>query len=126
MDDQQWARFETEFAARIADKIGSLYDASQISVAVAPRRDGHPAAVHIWAASKESTTGYPFLLNAYLVWRERAIEDLITRADPGYFEAYLNSVPRKMEEWMTKLPIDFGSRTQRESMVLVTLDHFDA
>ena len=124
MNANDWQRFENEFAIRIAEKIGSLYRAKQVTVAVAPHEDGHPSGVRITAENCVGNTGFPHLLNVYLTWRDGAIEQLLT--DSNNFDAYLKSLPSKMEGWMQERPIDFGSLTQREPLERLHLDHFDA
>jgi hypothetical protein len=124
MNANDWRKFEEEFAIQIANKIGSLYHARQITVEVIRYEKGHPARVRIGAESREGDTGFPYLLNVYLVWREGAIEQLL--ANPANFGAYVESLPAKMQAWMRERPIDFGSRTQREPLERLYLDHFDA
>ncbi len=63
------------------------------------------------------------MLNVHLTWRERAIEELL--ANPDNFDAYLESLPSKMQRWMRERPIDFGSRTQRKPLEHFYLDNFD-
>jgi len=119
-----WQTFEDEFAIRIAEKIGGLYHAQQVTVDVIRHGNGHPARVRIGAESREGDTGFPYLLNVHLTWREGAIERLL--ANPDNFDAHVESLPGKMQEWMQERPIDFGSRTQREPLERLDLDHFDA
>lgn len=124
MNANDWQRFEDEFAIRIAERISGLYHAQQVTVDVVRHESGHPSRVRIGAKSREGDTGFPYLLNVYLTWRERAIEELL--ANPDNFDAYLESLPGKMQRWMQERPIDFGSRTQREPLERLYLDHFDA
>ncbi|MBY4771903.1 DUF5594 family protein [Burkholderia ambifaria] len=126
MNDGQWARFEDDFAIRIAERIGRLYHPSVVSVDVVLHGDGLPARVRIVSKSQAGETGFPHLLNLYLVWREGAIEKPMAETNPSYFEAYLDSIPIEMQQWMKDRPVDFGSRTQRELMEVLKLDHFDA
>lgn len=123
MNPKDCQRFEDEFAVRIAEKIGSLYYPQHVTVDVVSQGNGHLPAVRIVADSR-GESGFPFPLNVYLTWREQAIEALL--ADPAGFEAYIESLPKKMQEWMQERPIDFGSRTQREPLEHLFLDHFDA
>lgn len=124
MNANDWQKFEDEFAIRIAERISSLYRAQQVTVDVVRQENGHPSRVRIGAESREGDTGFPYLLNVHLTWRERAIEQLLT--NPDNFDAYLESLPGKMQGWMQERPIDFGSRTQREPLERLYLDHFDA
>lgn len=124
MNTQDCQRFEDEFAVRIAEKIGSLYYTQQVTVDVVSHGSGHLPAIRIVAENREDAAGFPYPLNVYLTWREKAIEELL--ADPAGFEAYVESLPKKMREWMQERPIDFGSRTQREPLEHLFLDHFDA
>jgi len=124
MNANDWQKFEDEFAIRIAERISSLYRAQQVTVDVVRHENGHPSRVRIGAESREGDTGFPYLLNVHLTWRERAIEQLLT--NPDNFDAYLESLPGKMQGWMQERPIDFGSRTQREPLERLYLDHFDA
>lgn len=124
MNANDWRKFEDEFAVRIAEKIGSLYHVQQVTVEVIRHGSGHPARVRIGSERREGDTGFPYLLNVHLAWRERAIERLL--ANPANFDVYLESLPAKMQGWMQERPIDFGSRTQREPLERLCLDHFDA
>jgi hypothetical protein len=108
----------------MANKIASLYHAEQIIVEVIRHGNGHPSRVRIGAENREGSTGFPCLLNVHLTWREGAIERLLE--NPTNFNAYVESLPGKMQGWMQERPIDFGSRTQREPLERLYLDHFDA
>lgn len=123
MNANDCQKFEDEFAIRIAERIGGLYHAQQVTVDVVRHESGHPSRVRIGAKSREGDTGFPYLLNVHLTWRERAIKELL--ANPDNFDAYLESLPGKMQRWMQERPIDFGSRTQREPLERLYLDHFD-
>jgi hypothetical protein len=124
MNANDWQKFEDDFAIRIAERISSLYRAQQVTVDVARHENGHASRVRIRAESREGDTGFPYLLNVHLTWREKAIEQLLS--NPDSFDAYLKSLPGKMQGWMQERPIDFGSRTQREPLERLYLDHFDA
>lgn len=124
MNENDWRRFEDEFAIRIAEKIGSLYHASQIEVDVVRQEGGHPSLVRIVAESREGNTGFPYLLNVHLTWCDRAIEQLLKNSDS--FEAYLEALPGNMRDWMQARRIDFGSRSQHEPLERLYLTHFDA
>ncbi|CAE6706432.1 DUF5594 family protein [Paraburkholderia nemoris] len=124
MNANDWQKFEDEFAIRIAERISSLYHAQQVTVDVVRHENRHPSGVRIGAESREGDTGFPYLLNVHLTWHERAIEQLLT--NPDNFDVYLESLPGKMQGWMQERPIDFGSRTQREPLERLYLDHFDA
>ncbi|ASD83719.1 DUF5594 family protein [Burkholderia gladioli pv. gladioli] len=123
MNANDWHRFEDEFAIRIAEKISSLYHAQQVTADVVQHESGHPSWVRIGAKSREGDTGFPYLLNVHLTWHERAIKELL--ANPDNFDAYLESLPGKMQGWMQERPIDFGSRTQHGPLERLYLDHFD-
>ncbi|VWC87637.1 DUF5594 family protein [Burkholderia contaminans] len=124
MNANDWQRFEDEFAMRIAERISGLYHAQQLTVDVVRHESGHPSRVRIGAKSREGDTGFPYLLNVHLTWHERAIEELLSNSDN--FNAYLESLPGKMQQWMQERPIDFGSRTQHEPLERLYLDNFDA
>ncbi|WP_175861330.1 DUF5594 family protein [Burkholderia cepacia] len=124
MNANDWQRFEDEFAIRIAERVSGLYHAQQVTVDVVRHEGRHSSRVRIGAKSREGNTGFPYLLNVHLTWRERAIEELL--ANPDNFDAYLESLPSKMQRWMQERPIDFGSRTQREPLERLYLDNFDA
>lgn len=124
MNANDWQRFEDEFAIRIAEKIGSLYHAQQVTVDVIRHENDHPTRVRIGAENREGDTGFPYLLNVHLTWCDGAIEQLL--ANPAHFDVYVESLPSKMQGWMQERPVDFGSRTQREPLERLYLDHFDA
>ncbi|MGN4155164.1 DUF5594 family protein [Burkholderia gladioli] len=124
MNANDWQRFEDEFAIRIAERISGLYHAQQVTADVVRHESRHSSWVRIGAKSREGNTGFQYLLNVHLTWRERAIEELL--ANPDNFDAYLESLPSKMQRWMQERLIDFGSRTQREPLERLYLDNFDA
>ncbi|QVN23532.1 DUF5594 family protein [Burkholderia pyrrocinia] len=125
MNPEVRARFETEFAPRIAARLLGLYRPGEVKVDVVPQvGQGSPTCVDVIGLT--STVGLPNRLNARLAWRDDAIDDLLAEPDRGRFDRYLAALPVTIERWQMELPVDFGTRTQRDREILIGDLDFDA
>ncbi|NTZ08643.1 DUF5594 family protein [Burkholderia metallica] len=119
------ARFETEFAPRIATRLRGLYQPGEVKVDVAPH-DGQGSPPCVDVIGLTSTVGLPNRLNARLAWRDDAIASLLAEPDASRFDRYLAALPVMIERWQMELPVDFSSRTQRDREILIGDLDFDA
>ncbi|WP_322085342.1 DUF5594 family protein [Burkholderia sp. BCC1999] len=118
------ARFETEFAPRIAARLRGLYQPGDVRVDVMPPDGQGSPTVDVIGLT--STVGLPNRLNARLVWRDDAIADLLAEPDRSRFDRYLAALPVTIERWQMELPVDFSSRTQRDREIVIGDLDFDA
>jgi hypothetical protein len=125
MSPEQNARFEREFAPRLAERIMSLYRKGEVSVDIVPRR-GPALPTRIEVSGVTSEVGLPHRLNVYLAWSDDAIVALLAEADTARFDRYLAALPVTIERWQRELPVDFGTRTQRDPVVMIGDLDFDA
>ncbi|MDF3084206.1 DUF5594 family protein [Burkholderia sola] len=119
------ARFETEFAPRIATRLRDLYQPGEVKVDVVPH-DGQGSSTCVDVIGLTSTVGLPNRLNARLAWRDDAIASLLAEPDRSRFDRYLAALPVTIERWQMELPVDFSSRTQRDREILIGDLDFDA
>lgn len=119
------ARFETEFAPRIAARLLGLYRPGEVKVEVVPH-DGQGSPTCVDVIGLTSTVGLPNPLNARLAWRDEAIDDLLAEPDRSRFDRYLAALPVTIERWQMELPVDFSTRTQRDREILIGDLDFDA
>jgi hypothetical protein len=120
MSPQTIARFDTEFAPRIAETIAG-FDAG-LHVEVLPYEGhGHPTRVRIFGEAIEALRHDPYLypLNLYLTWDSDEIERLMGDDGQVRFAAYLHAISRKLEAWRNARPVDFRSHTQAEPEILL-------
>ncbi|RQS96734.1 DUF5594 family protein [Burkholderia seminalis] len=125
MNSDVRARFETEFAPRIAARLRGLYPPGDVKVDVVPH-DGQGSPTCIDVVGLTSTVGLPNRLNARLAWCDDAIAGLLAEPDHGRFDRYLAALPVTIERWQMELPVDFSSRTQRDREILIGDLDFDA
>jgi hypothetical protein len=123
MNPETVARFDHEFAPRIAATIAGLFDTGVHAEVQPSQGHGHPTRVRIWAAPIEALRHYPHPLNVYLTWDSDEIEDLMEEGGEARFSRYLQALPRKLDAWHNAREIDFRSHTQAEiDMLLGGLD----
>jgi hypothetical protein len=125
MNPEVRARFETEFAPRIATRLRGLYQPGEVKVDVVPH-DGQGSPTCIDVIGLTSTVGLPNRLNVRLAWRDDAIAGLLAEPDPSRFDRYLAALPVTIERWQMELPVDFSTRTQRDREILIGDLDFDA
>ncbi|UXU85528.1 DUF5594 family protein [Burkholderia sp. S-53] len=119
------ARFETEFAPRIAARLLGLYRTGEVKVDVVPH-DGQGSPTCVDVIGLTSSVGLPNPLNARLARRDDAIDDLLAEPDRSRFDRYLAALPVTIERWQMELPVDFSTRTQRDREILIGDLDFDA
>jgi hypothetical protein len=125
MSPETLARFETEFAARIAETIAGL-DAS-VRVDVLPYEGhGHPTRVRVSGEPVEALRYYPHPLNLHLTWDSDEIERLMCEGGQARFAGYLHAIPRKLDAWRNAREVDFRSHTQAEPEILIGGLDFEA
>ena len=113
------ARFDQQFAPRIAEALAACF-ATTVHTEVLPYGGhGHPTRVRIHAVPIEDLRHYPHPLNLYLTWDSDEIERLMDAAGPARFAGYLAALPRKLEAWRNARELDFRSHTQAEPVALI-------
>jgi hypothetical protein len=119
MRPENAARFDEEFAPRIAEAIAACF-ATTVQTEVLPYGGhGHPTRVRIHAAPIEDMGQYPYALNLYLTWDSDEIERLMGAEGPLRFAGYLAALPRKLAAWNHARELDFLSHTQADPLVLI-------
>jgi hypothetical protein len=119
------ARFDTEFAPRIAEKIAGL-DAS-VHVEVLPHEGhGHPTRVRIFARPSGALRHYPHPLNLHLTWDSDEIERLVGEGGQARFASYLLAIPAKLDAWRNAREVDVRSHSQAEPEMLIGGLDFEA
>jgi len=126
MNPETVARFDTEFAPRIAEKIVGVF-ATDVHADVLPYGGhGHPSCVRLWAEPIEALRRYPHPLNLHLTWDSDEIERLMGDDGVARFASYLNALPRKLDAWHNAREIDFRSHTQADPEILIGGLDFEA
>jgi hypothetical protein len=126
MNPHSIARFDHEFAPRIAATIAGLFD-SGIHAEVLPYQGhGHPTRVRVWAVPIEALRHYAHPLNLHLTWDSDEIERLMGEGGEARFARYLEALPRKLNAWHSARAIDIRSHTQDDSEVLLGGLDFEA
>jgi hypothetical protein len=119
------ARFDTEFAPRIAATIAGL-DAG-VHVEVLPYEGhGHPTRVRVSGKTVEALRHYPHPLNLHLTWDSDEIERLMGEGGQARFDAYLHAIPRKLDAWRNAREIDYRTHSQAEPEILLGGLDFEA
>ncbi|NPT54929.1 DUF5594 family protein [Paraburkholderia elongata] len=119
MSPESAARFDDQFAPRIAEAIAACF-ATTVHTEVLPYGGhGHPTRVRIHAAPLEGLGHYPYPLNLFLTWDSDEIERLMGTEGPARFTSYLAALPRKLQAWRHVRELDFLSHTQAEPVVLI-------
>lgn len=113
------ARFDREFAPRIAATIAGLFDTGVHAEVVPYRGHGHPTCVRVWAEPIEALRHYPHQLNLHLTWDSDEIERLMGEGGEARFAGYLQAISRKLDAWRSAREVDFRSHTQGEPEVLL-------
>jgi hypothetical protein len=126
MDRHEAARFEAQFAYRIAAKISDLLD-RDVHAEVIPGTGAHAVTrVRVYAARSGGEHGYAHPLNLFLTWDEYEIARLFEPDGEARFLRYLEAMSAKLDAWQDARRIDLGSRSQAEPMVLVGGLDFEA
>lgn len=119
MRPQNAARFDEQFAPRIAEAIAACF-ATTVHTEVLPYGGhGHPTRVRIHAAPIDDIRHYAHPLNLYLTWDSDEIERLVSAQEPARFDNYLAALPRKLTAWRHARELDFLSHTQGELVMLI-------
>ena len=119
MRPESAARFDEQFAPRIAEAIAACF-ATNVHTEVLPYGGhGHPTRVRIHATPNEDLRHYAHPLNLFLTWDSDEIERLMGTEGPARFAGYLAALPRKLEAWRHVRELDFISHTQAEPAVLL-------
>jgi hypothetical protein len=123
MNPETLARFDHEFAPRIAATIAGLFDTGVHTEVLPYQGHGHPTRIRMWAVPIEALRHYPHPLNLHLTWDSDEIERLMGEGGEARFSRYLNALPRKLDAWHNAREVDFRSHTQAEiEMLLGGLD----
>ena len=113
------ARFNAEFAPRIAQTIADLFK-RRIHVEVVPdERPGRAARVRLCGEPFDEPRRFTQPLNVYLSWDGLEVEALFAAGGAEKFEHYLAALPGKVRAWQTPRQIDFGTRSQADPAVLL-------
>lgn len=119
MSPESAARFDQQFAPRIAEAIAACF-AMTVQTDVLPYGGhGQPTRLRIHAEPIEDLRVFPNPLNLYLTWDSDEIERLMGAAGQARFTRYLAALPRKLDAWRHARELDFISHTQTESVVLI-------
>ncbi|MGA7777944.1 MAG: DUF5594 family protein [Paraburkholderia sp.] len=118
MSPETVARFETEFAPRIAETIAHLDPSVRVEV-LPYEGHGHPTRVRIVGEAVEALRHYPHSLNLLLTWDSDEIERLMGEGGQARFAGYLRAIPRKLDAWRNVREVDFRSHTQAEPVILL-------
>jgi hypothetical protein len=113
------ARFDQQFAPRIAEAIAACFDTTVHTEVLPYGGHGHPTRVHIHAVPIEDLRLYPHPLNLYLTWDSDEIERLMGATGQARFAGYLAALRRKLEAWRHVRELDFRSHTQAEPVALI-------
>jgi hypothetical protein len=119
MRPEHAARFDEQFAPRIAEAIAACF-ATTVHTEVLPYGGpGHPTRVRIHAAPLADQGRYAYPLNLYLTWDSDEIERLMGEQGRARFAGYLAALPRKLDAWTHARELDFLSHTQAEPVALI-------
>ncbi|WP_420996320.1 DUF5594 family protein [Cupriavidus sp. 30B13] len=110
------ARFDAEFAPRIAEALAGLF---RHRVHVELVRGESPARVHIHGEPLEGARRFAHPLNIYLSWDGLEIGALFAAGGEEKFAQYLAALPGKLRAWQAPRQIDFGTRSQADATVLL-------
>ncbi|MGF6239411.1 hypothetical protein P3T42_001143 [Paraburkholderia sp. GAS38] len=126
MNPETVARFDHEFAPRIAATLAGLFDTGVHAEVLPYQGHGHPTRVRVWAEPIEALRHYPHALNLHLTWDSDEIERLMDEDGETRFSRYLNALPRKLDAWHFARELDFRSHTQAEAEMLLGGLDFEA
>jgi len=110
------ARFDAEFAPRIAETIAGLFRHR-----IHAELDGaqSPARLHVYGEPFEGVRRFAHPLNIYLSWDSLEVEALFATGGEEKFALYLAALPGKLHAWQAPRQIDLGTRSQAEETVLL-------
>ena len=119
MRPENAARFDEQFAPRIAEAIAACF-ATTVHTEVLPYGGpGYPTRVRIHAAPLAELGHYPHPLNLYLTWDSDEIDRLMDARGEARFVNYLAALPSKLSAWTHARELDFLSHTQGEPVALI-------
>ena len=119
MRPESAARFDEQFAPRIAEAISACF-ATTVHTEVLPYGGhGHPTRVRIHAVPLAALGHYAHPLNLYLTWDSDEIERLVNEQGQTRFANYLAALPRKLKAWTVARELDFLTHTQGEPVALL-------
>ncbi len=113
------ARFDAEFAPRIAEAIASLFKHRIRVEVIADDKPGRPARLRISGEPFDESRRFSHPLNVYLSWDGLEVEALFATGGDAKFEHYLAALAGKIHAWQIPRQIDFGSRSQADPAVLI-------
>ena len=119
MRPEHAARFDQQFAPRIAEAIAAYFAATVHTEVLPYGGPGHPTRLRIHAAPLDGLGHYPHPLNLYLTWDSDEIERLMDGEGQTRFANYLAALPRKLAAWTHARQLDFLSHTQAEPVALI-------
>jgi hypothetical protein len=119
MRPEHAARFDQQFAPRIAEAIAACLAATVHTEVLPYGGPGHPTRLRIHAAPLDGLGHYPHPLNVYLTWDSDEIERLMDAQGQTRFASYLAALPRKLTAWTHARQLDFLSHTQAEPVALI-------
>jgi hypothetical protein len=119
MRPEHAARFDQQFAPRIAEAIAACLAATVHTEVLPYGGPGHPTRLRIHAAPLDGLGHYPHPLNVYLTWDSDEIERLMDAQGQTRFANYLGALPRKLMAWTHARQLDFLSHTQAEPVALI-------
>lgn len=111
-------RFERDFVPRLISVLRDIMG-PRVQIQLIAAHQGEPTRVHIGGHAVESVALYPHSLNLDLTWDLEEIEYLFEPDGEIKFAGYLAALPRKLEAWQGAREIDFISRSQGESHILL-------
>ena len=97
MRPENAARFDEQFAPRIAEAIAACFAATVHTEVLPYGGHGQPTRVRIHAAPLDNPGHYPHPLNLYLTWDSDEIERLMGEQGQTRFANYLAALPRKLK-----------------------------
>jgi hypothetical protein len=119
MRPESAARFDEQFAPRIAEAIAACFPTTVHTEVLPYGGHGHPTRVRIYATPLENLGHYAHPLNLYLTWDSDEIERLMGEQGQARFANYLAALPRKLKAWTHARELDFLTHTQGEPVALL-------
>lgn len=119
MRPENAARFDEQFAPRIAAAIAACFAATVHTEVLPYGGHGQPTRVRIHATPLDNPGHYPHPLNLYLTWDSDEIERLMGPQGEARFAGYLAALPRKLAAWNHARELDFVTHTHAEPVALI-------
>ncbi|PLQ01572.1 DUF5594 family protein [Cupriavidus pauculus] len=112
-------RFNADLLPRIVERVQRLTRGTlHVDILPAATSD-QPACLRIRATARPGGGRYACPLDITLSWDSFEVERLFASGGAERFDAYLDALPAKLDAWQEPRQIDFNSRTQGESAVLI-------